>query len=223
MGTPLPEARKIRKRPRDPMMLDTHVAPTICFSMKAHAFWFLIVLATLPLQPYSAEPKEPSFEGKPLSFWLRYTSYIGVDNSGRLSDSEYPEKFQTEAELDNYGKTVASLRAKVPLAIKSMGDKALPFLYEKLRTPGKGRMQFILDKEYNVEFENSGQVIRGQAIRAFTYLKDRQKVIEPELLKIISDPTLKPEVRGASLGALRLLSPETAEKASKLIQPPIQI
>jgi hypothetical protein len=101
VGTSVPEDRKIRKRSRDPMMLDTHVAPTICFSMKVHTFWFLIVLATLPLQPYSAEPKEPSFEGKPLSFWLRYTSFIGVDNNGDQTSSGYPEKFQTEAELDN--------------------------------------------------------------------------------------------------------------------------
>jgi hypothetical protein len=190
--------------------------------MKAHTFWFLILLGILPLQPYSAESKEPSFEGKPLSFWLRYTSFIGVGNTGDQTSSGYPEKFQTEAELESYGKSVASLRAKVPLAIKSMNDKALPFLYEILRTPGKG-LEFTLDKERNVEFETSPEVIRGQAIRALTYLKDRQKEIEPELLKIISDPTLKPEVRGAALGALRLFSPEKAEKASNLIQAPIQI
>lgn len=149
--------------------------------------------------------REPVYQGKPLSFWLK----IPMQEEG-LGPQRLPE-----LEVHYYKELNA------PAAIRQIGTNALPLLIERLQAQDTRLKQLMMrwareQKFVHFPFKSADQH-RNEAIRGYEALGPLASAQVPTLADMVShDPS--PSVRRVAVSALGYIGPEARSAAPALFR-----
>lgn len=152
-----------------------------------------------------AEPI-PNYGGRPIGFWLSHLAFSAVDRDGKDIEKGFPEKYRTIEDAERHQKTVKEFREKAPIAVRSIGTNALPYIFQMLTFKGGEIPKFLLSEDDGIERESSPRVVRGRAIVALEALRAHRAVIEPALKEMLKNQS-NLDVKGAIVASLKGLLP----------------
>lgn len=162
-------------------------------------------------------PREPRYEGKPLSYWL-----------DQLLPVTLPSPITTRGIVDGgspfwvFNIEEFDLTETAAKAVTTLGSRCLPTLLERLGTRAtrasgwkQGFLAWAVKRRLvrrpyvlvsNPPSAWAAEIERGQAVTAFLILGDTAKPVLPQVLALAkSDPD--PGVRASALEVVRQLSP----------------
>jgi hypothetical protein len=143
-------------------------------------------------------PREPWYEGKPLSYWL---DDLPITFAGSFPDGNQILRSWDAAKAEN--------------AVKELGPRSLPTVVKRLRL----KQTSVAGLKYTLQYRAAGlhlcrypdftsepRMRRGQAVTALVLLGDTAKPVLPQVLALAkTDPD--PGVRASALEVVRRLSP----------------
>lgn len=131
---------------------------------------------------------EPTFEQKPISYWLNQLPSRLLAPDGRGYGISLPGPVGTATETrSNQG------RKQAFKALDAIGTNCLPILLARIQTKDIGFMKPVwnwAERWRMVEASSAREASfrRGQALTAFAYLGSRARPITPHLLELTNNP-----------------------------------
>jgi hypothetical protein len=145
----------------------------------------LLIVAAILI--FAFFPGEPTFEGKPLSYWLDQLPCTFLVNGGHARTSPFFYKTGAEAESDR--KRVEDLALRALRAVRNLSTNDLHVLVSRLQS-SDSRVKLTLQatavrlglmKRMPIL---SASMRQGQALTAIVELGDRAHPLVPELLEL---------------------------------------
>ena len=185
---------------------------------KTSVIWFAALgAAVVVLGLILAFPaQEPSYAGKPLSFWIDQlpVRLVMTDGYSEAMPEGYATRAEAEADNERLIRAVSEARA----AVKNMGSQCLPFLLRRLSTRDESRFRLAVLR-WGVRLHilkpfsralRSAATLRGQALYALLIL-DRQASPAIPQLTVLANSTDQ-GVRLAARHALERLAPDELKR-----------
>jgi hypothetical protein len=175
---------------------------------RAFAATWVALLALAGFVIFVAYPKEPSYKGKPLSYWVSQLPATVV--FGRFVTQQFPQVYSTTQEAEADGERRRATRVEAGDAVDTLGTNCVRALIPRMGATDS-RAKLILLR-YAMQFRllaRTGMTPavqrRGQALTALLRLGARAKSAVPDLLLLAKSDN--PEVRAGALCALRNVAP----------------
>jgi hypothetical protein len=176
-------------------------------AMKTILLGFLLMLCSSLVPSPNAQPvtnKIPVINGKPLSVWVDQLEFTAIDRGGRGNETGYPAGAKTKDDLEAYLKLMKVARKEAGKAVRDLGMKAVPYLLQRVQTPGSYKERESIPLETSSVFiEISPRVKRGQAVHGLLELVDYSDQIIPQLDLLLKKPEIDPDAQGAVIYAIK--------------------
>jgi hypothetical protein len=174
----------------------------------AFAVIWVALLALVGVVTIIACPKEPSYNGKPLSYWLSQLPATVV--SGHFIRQQFPQVYDTTQEAEADRERRRATRLEAGNAVDVLGTNCVRALIARMGSTDS-RTKLIL-RRYAMQFRVLARTDmapavqrRGQALTALLDLGTHAKSAVPDLLLLARSNS--PEVRAGALCALRNVAP----------------
>ena len=153
--------------------------------------------------------REPSYEGKPFSYWLDQLPGTFLTGSGEYR--RYPATYKTAAEGQADQERLKDLAQRARRAVSAIGPENLDVLVARLQwqdSRAKLTLQRWAVRVGLMRFPPplSAQIRRGQALTAIVDLGHRARPIVPQLLALTKSADAS--VRLAAVHALERIAPD---------------
>ena len=185
--------------------------------MKKHdvlwAVLFVAVLAAVALVAFWSRGQ--TYEGKTLGYWIAQLPSIELGTDGSYQGQIWPGTYFSAAEVDADQARVKELIRQAHKALETIGTNHLSMLVARLKqkdTKLKITMWEWAERLRIADFlgYQSAQWRRGQALRAFEYLRSRAQPVVPQLIELTTNQDN--QIRMAAWNALARVTPEDFRK-----------
>lgn len=164
-------------------------------------------------------PREPNYEGRPLSYWLDRLQPTVISPSHN-TDGWPPEKFRTPGAVNAWIARSAEMNNRSAQVLRNAGPECLPVLFSRLTAkPTPTRRPFLREWAYALRLtdseplpgQNYEEVRRGQALTALLLLDKRAAPLVPQLSALAAEDNDDAVHRAAS-HALYKIAPEEFQR-----------
>ena len=179
------------------------------------AFGALLLLCVLGIGVVLLWRREPSYEGRALSYWLDQLEPTVI--TAYHSVHHWPDqKFRSRAAASDWVAHTTELHERSARVLQAAGPECLPMLLRRLTTkPTPSRAGFLRQWAYALRLSDSAplpgeddtEVRRGQALTAIVLLQDRAAALVLRL-SVIAAEDKDDAVHRAASHALYILAPD---------------
>lgn len=178
-------------------------------------FWWALAIAVVAGVAFAVWPREPRYEGKPLSYWLDHLPSLMVETNGRELRLFTPRRAYLQLQQDS--RVISALQATevAPKAVNTLNDAALPVLLKRLkrRNTRLSHAEACLRQwTWKLNLWQPPPILlypemkRGQAVWALIQLDQSAKPALPAVTALAKSDS-DPGVRASAQEVLRRLSP----------------
>jgi len=179
--------------------------------------WIILLAMACLSRAQLDQPLPPTYEEKPLGYWLAYSQFSDFCSQGFSGVRGFPERYATVEQAEKHQKSIADIRKQAPKAIAEIGLDTLPYLYRMLLYDGppNSRLEFLWKPTDGIPRDETPEIIRGTAVVAFESLKKHRQTIEPQLRLFLRQKGLRDDVKGSILGGLHSIGASIKEELEK--------